>query len=52
MKLKNSEKVKKKTFIISKLKENSNINEMIKEGFEDSTNYLKINPNLIIGIKK
>lgn len=44
-----------KSMIIKKIKlEDTNLNNLINEGFETADNYLKINPDLIIGklIKK
>lgn len=39
-----------KSFVIKKIKiEDKNLNSLINEGFETADNYLKINPNLIIG---
>jgi len=42
-----------KSFLIKKIKnEDKYLRIEINEGFETSDNYLKINPNLIIGIIK
>lgn len=39
-----------KTFIMTKVKpDDTELKNIIKEGFEDPQNYLKLNPDVIIG---
>lgn len=41
---------KNKSFVFKKIKiQDKNLNGLMNEGFETADNYLKINPNLIIG---
>ncbi len=39
----------KKTYMVSKLPEESNLHKLIRTSFEDPNQYLQINPSMIIG---